>query len=488
MSIRRVLVLLVLLAGGSRAGADAADLERSVQEVIKKAEPSIACLLISRSPAYKDYPPRRPLNASPGWLGDFEHVRGDSNTLDPESAKHRKLDMSHADYVPESFGSGIVIDSDGLILTNAHVVRGAVKVFVRLPGGVESYANIHALDTRSDLAVLKLINRPAQPLKPLNFGEGESIKKGQFVVALANPFAAGYRDGDPSASFGIVSSLRRRAISLPGESDRRRFSLHQFATLVMTDCRLTLGCSGGAIVNLKGELIGVTTSQAALSGVETPGGFALPLSVGVRRIIEVLQRGEEVEYGFLGVQFSSVTRGVQLGTVIKNSPADQAGLKGSDYILSAGGVPVRDVDDVFVTIGTMLAGNTVEVEHAPSLSGPRRKARVTLSKYHTLQPFIASSRPKAIGGLRVDHASLAVQRGGGFTTVIPEGVLIREVEPDSPADRASLQPDKIISHVNGKPVMSPREFYRVLADVRGDVELTVRKAEGGFDRVTLKLE
>jgi S1-C subfamily serine protease len=323
-------------------------------------------------------------------------------------------------------------------------------------------------------------------LKPITLGDGETIRKGQFVVALANPFATGFRDGEPSASFGLVSNLRRRVVNLPAESDRRRLSLAQFATLVMTDCRLVLGSSGGALVNLKGELIGITTSQAALTGVETPGGFALPLDIGVKRIIEVLRRGEEVEYGFLGVRFASRSNMVQLSDVIRQSPADRAGLNNGDTILSVAGIPVRDVDDIFVTIGTMLAGNTVEVERRST--GGTSKVRVTLAKYQTLQSFIASNRPKAIGGLRVDHSSLAVQRGAFAPTIVPDGVLIRDVEPGSPAEKARLQPDKIISHINGRPVMSPREFYRMMVDLHGDVELTVRRAEGGFDKVTLKID
>src|SRR5207253_4289771 len=123
------------------------------------------------------------------------------------------------------------------------------------------------------LAVLRL-NERIPPLKPLSFGDGDAVKKGQFAVALANPFAAGFRDGSPSASWGIVSNLRRRLVKLPGENDRRRLCLHHFATLIMTDAKINVGCSGGALVNLKGEMIGLTTAQASLLGVETPGGYA----------------------------------------------------------------------------------------------------------------------------------------------------------------------------------------------------------------------
>src|SRR6516165_3739421 len=119
-----LIALLVLAIPGESVRADAAVLEKSVQEAIRKTEPSIACILVSRG----------------------KEERGG------EPAE-RKLDMSHPDYVPESYGSGVVIDRKGLILTNAHVVRGAARIFVRLPGGIEGYAEIHALDARSDLAV-----------------------------------------------------------------------------------------------------------------------------------------------------------------------------------------------------------------------------------------------------------------------------------------------------------------------------------------------
>src|SRR5262249_42894439 len=169
---------------------------------------------------------------------------------------------------------------------------------------------------RSDLAVLKLQER-LPDLKPIKLGDGGAARKGQFILSLANPFAAGFRDGSPSASWGILSNVRRR---MPGgltEVERNRLQLQQFGNLFQLDARLNLGCSGGAVLNLDGELIGLSTAQAALSGVETPGGFALPLDAGVRRILEVLKRGEEVEYGFLGVEFDTDRQGVRLRRVLE---------------------------------------------------------------------------------------------------------------------------------------------------------------------------
>src|SRR5262245_11970282 len=336
----------------------AAALEQAVQETVKKAEPSIACVLVSRSELYCRFDVRHrtgETEAVPGRLGRFDrpHLPHPPWRKDDERWKLQKsLDLADPDNTPESYGSGVVLDRTGLILTNAHVVRGATKVFVRLPGGTGSYADIHALDSRSDLAVLKLIDVP-ENLKPIVLGDADGVHKGQIVVSLANPFAAGFRDGSPSASWGIISNLRRRSPGLTSETARNRMSLHQWGTLLQTDVRLEAGCSGGALVNLRGEMIGLTTSRAALTGVETPGGFALPVDTGLRRIIDVLKRGEEVEYGFLGVQFDQgQSEGVGIDKPIGGSPAQKAGLMGGDVLLSIDGKKIRSVDDVFLALGT----------------------------------------------------------------------------------------------------------------------------------------
>src|SRR5204863_5236552 len=143
-------------------------------------------------------------------------------------------------------------------------IRGAAPtgIYVRLPGEKGCYATIHAADQRSDLAVLKL-NAELPGLKAIPLGQGEKLRKGQFVLSLANPFAAGFRDGSPSASWGIVSNLHRRAAR--ADDDEKKVELHVHPILLQTDARLNLGCSGGALLNLRGELIGLTTARAAIN-------------------------------------------------------------------------------------------------------------------------------------------------------------------------------------------------------------------------------
>src|SRR5262245_50137266 len=295
---RFVPVVLVLTVAAARAEPppEAAALQRAVHKVIEAAEPSVACILVSRSEKYGDPLGEGPPDEARGRLGGFNPGR---HRFAPKELVNR-LDLASPDTVPESYGSGVVIHESGLVLTNFHVIEKAKKVFVRLPGPDRaSYADILAADPRADLAVLKLIRGPGD-LKPIKFGDGGKVRKGDWVISLANPFAAGFRDGSPSASWGIISNLRRPAPP-PGPVDetKRAKPLAQYAFLIQTDARLNLGCSGGALLNLDGELIGLSTALAARTGGETAGGYAIPLDANVRKMIEVLKRGEEIEYGFL---------------------------------------------------------------------------------------------------------------------------------------------------------------------------------------------
>src|SRR5579862_586311 len=222
-----LLILALPAAGRADERTRLKDIQEAMEQIIEKAEPSIARVLVSRSDSYADFG-AAPSADEPGKLGTFDTRQLLTRTPREPNEKTRKriiaLDLSHPDYQPEAYGSGVVIDESGLILTNAHVVRGATKLYVRLPGNRGSYANIYALDPRCDMAVLKLIDK-VPDLKALKFGDGGKVRKGQFVVALTNPFAAGFRDSSPSASWGIVSNLRRRALGPVNELDRAKVTL-----------------------------------------------------------------------------------------------------------------------------------------------------------------------------------------------------------------------------------------------------------------------
>lgn len=484
--------------------------EEALQQVIQQLEPSIACILVSRSDDYRRVYNDVPPPDRPGELGGFPpsppRPPPPGSTRPVPDGQLNRLDLADRGNVPESYGSGVVLDEAGLILTNYHVVRDARKVYVRLPGDKGSYANIYAADPRSDLAVLRLIHPPAD-LKPIKFGDGGAVRKGQIVLALAHPFAAGFRDGSPSVSWGIVSNLRRRAPSRGNEDSlpaRQEYTMHHYGTLIQTDARLHAGCSGGALVNLRGEMIGLTTALAALIDSETAGGFAVAMERGIVRIIEdKLKKGEEVEYGFLGVSLRGPdgrNPGLLIDRVTEGSPAWLAGLRSGHTILAVDGVPIREMDDLFLQVGMRLAGTEVRLE--VQVDSAPKTVKVKLAKYFVAGKVIATNRVPAVRGLRVDYVSVLQQKRDRSVGPSPRfapttnqgGVFVSQVLPDSPAMRARLQENDVITHVNEVSVASPTEFYQAVQDIHrkqgqsAPIELTLANPDWHKPVAKVRLE
>jgi len=233
---------------------------------------------------------------------------------------------------------------------------------------------------------------------------------------------------------------------------------------------------------------------ARIRGSDSPGAQAIPLDLETHRIIEALKRGEEVEYGFLGVQLTTELpdqpkRPPRIFRVTPGSPAERAGLRANDTIVSVNGKAVRENDDLFLFVGICLAGGTarIEVERAGDV---RRTFEVKLAKFYVGGPIIAARRPAARGGLRVDYTSILAQRGAisPWGRAPPPGVVIREVVPNSSADKANLQPDKIITQVNGRAVTTPAEYYAEMAKATARAELTILDSQGRPERVPIDLK
>jgi serine protease Do len=492
-----VLILGSLTVAGRSADPPVAALQDQIRKLIDGAAPSVVALVISHNPNY----PHMPIAAerSRGKLGEYTPP-----LVDRFGVKERNpLDLSDAKNIPDNnYGTGVVLDTAGLILTNYHLIENATKVYIRFPGGGGSYADIVAADARSDLAVLRSIGRPAGlsavriadvRVADESGGRQANVFRGMWVVSLAHPFGAGFADGEPSASWGILSNVRRRAPGY-GNEDPRANQLYNYGSLLQTDARLNLGCSGGALINLEGELIGLTSSVAAVTGSEAAGGYAIPMTANFRRIIEALKAGREVEYGFLGVapgRISTVPNlpGLLIESVSPHTPAQAAGLQASqqleDIVQEINGVPVREADDLYFNIGSSTAGTKVRLKIArrERLSGEYTtfEATATLAKYKNSLPSIVSVRPKSVHGLRVDYSSLLAQPTPAFRAgPIPahKGVIVRDLEPNSPAEAAfkklgGIDPTQwMITAVNGESVATPDEFYRA-AGKGGPVRLTV---------------
>lgn len=392
------------------------------------------------------------------------------------------------DFVPNEYGTGVVLDPQGLILTAYHVLGSDSDYYVTTPARRVYRATIKGADPRSDLAVLAVEGGHVGPgdFEPISLGDADHIRKGQIVVALGNPYAIG-RDGQASASWGIVSNLARKAPPLGEEADLpSRRTIHQFGTLIQTDARLNLGTSGGALLNLRGEMVGLTVALAATPGQEQAAGYAIPIDGTFRRVIDTLKAGREVDYGFLGVrpanlrpqELAAGRQGIRVQSVVPGTPAQHDGLRPDDLITAVSGRPVFGSDGLMLEVGRLPAGATARFD--VQRSGHKLQLDVVLAKYPVTGKKVVTSLPPAWRGLRVDYTTALVdpETGiGGRAAGFDEGVAASEVLEGQPAWQAGLRRGMVINQVDETPVRSPGDFRAAVAGKKGPVDL--RLAEHG---------
>ena len=497
-------LLSFLITSGDVAHAQGdlwSQLEAEVVEAIQTAESSVVSVARVKTPVEESE------------SGEFDQRR--SPLDDP-------LNPLSPEFVPAQFGSGVLIAREGhpderLVLTNYHVCIDRFPVgdssearptfFVRTGGGFAGYARIRAADARSDLAVLEFLQdwtdaeRKRSPA--IKFAARSPVRKGQLVVALGNPYAIG-RDGSASAAFGVVGNLIRR----PGVRRRpglpepaKDETIYQLGGLLHLDVRQHLGTSGGALINRQGELIGLTSSMAALDGYEKSAGFAIPMDEFARRAVLELASGWEVDYGLLGVQTSYVSgtardrlrevagRSVapQIDSVIPNSAAGQAGMKRGDVVLSVNGREVSSPIDVTREVGRMSPATQIDLKvWRPSGGGAELNLKVQVGKWpiDDEKGIIATrSRFPAFRGVKVDYSTARRRYLSGFEYVL--GVLVVEVAPGSVADSARIRAGDFISHVNGQPVRTPAEFHDRTGKVEGELNLQLADHRGPVRSVVL---
>jgi S1-C subfamily serine protease len=463
----------------SARSAATAPLEQTLVDAIARAEPSVVA--IGRIAAKPSAEERR--------IGD---IFGELRT-NPSGVA-----------TPRTVGAGVIIDRAGLVLTHYLAVREGDRHTVTTIDRATYAATIRATDPRSGLAVLAIDAKASSPQRTgstpagaaptsfsaLPFGDAATLRKGQFVIAIGNPYAI-QSDGQPTASWGIVTNLARKAPSgtnlndAPGPEGDYRTTLHHLGTLIQTDAKLGFGTAGGALVNLRGELVGLTTTAATIAGHEQPAGYAIPINSTTRRIIDTLKDGREVEYGMLGVGFgygppdatNPTGSRLTLLTVFPGTPAARAGLAGGDVVTRVANLPVNNVDDVQLAISTLPPSTVTTLDYVRG--GRSATTNVTLAKLAVAGKKIVTVRPEPWRGIRVDYCTAleGVQLTEAFASgaIDPEGcVLVAEVAEGSEALKAGVRPGMFISHVGGKRVTTPTEFQAAArsAGEKFDVRLT----------------
>ncbi|MCR9295219.1 MAG: trypsin-like peptidase domain-containing protein [bacterium] len=463
------------------AAAVIAAMEQATVAAIAKAEQSVVA--IARVPRNRTAPDRAQSNALSLGL---------SLGLDDP--------LTNPDFVPTFFGSGVVISEDGYIVTCSHVLDDPKQndYYVWLdrrayPARVTGVAaKVSASDPFSDLAVIKIDD---QRLQPIEFGDTSNLRKGQFVLALGNPDAIA-RDGQASASWGMISNLNRMAPSQQADSSAIKESIHEYGTLIQTDARLGLGTSGGALIDLDGKMIGLTTSLSARLGVESSAGFAIAVDKLFLRVVSQLKLGKLPEFGFLGIQPEELRitekrrgmRGARVSVVLPGLPGDEAGLRPQDVIIQVDDEPIHDRNDLFRELSSAAAGQSVDLlVHRRQFEAARPNllkltARVSKKLVSTSRPGYARNAFTAWRGMLVEYAtaipSELTQAGIWRTARSQPQIVVSEVEPDSPAWQAGLRPGNGIFRVNGKTPESPEDFYSMVEASSGTVKMEIVEPNG----------
>lgn len=378
-----------------------------------------------------------------------------------------------------NLGSGVIVDSRGYILTNNHVISGADVIWVKLSDGSTYKASVVGKDERTDLALLKISR--ARPFPVAVLGDSDLIKVGDVVLAIGNPF--GYSE---TVTLGIISALGRGL----GEDKRGYY--------IQTDAAINPGNSGGPLVNMRGEVIGINT---AIKTAGYPGnigiGFAIPSNIA-KKVFKELQEKGKVIPGYLGVtlqdltpdlaEYFGVSEGVLITQVMKNSPAEKAGLRAEDIIVSYQGKKVTSASQLSALVGTTPPGKTVEIgiirDKKPLF------IRVTIAERTEeieakLQP--AEEKIEDPIGLEVEEITPKLARERGLSRT--EGVVVRRVIPGSIAEQVGIQENDIILEVNRKPINTIADYKEIISKYKKGTTLVMRlQRDGAIIYITAKID
>lgn len=400
-----------------------------------------------------------------------------------------------SDYA-SSFGSGFFFREDGYILTNAHVVKNAQELTVRTASGYEYPAEVVGVDPSTDLAVIKV--KPEEDITVIPFGDSEALKVGDWAIAIGNPFPQ--QGLDRTVTVGVISAKGRSNLQFGRETP-------QYQDYIQTDASINPGNSGGPLLNLRGEAIGVNAAISSPTGSSVGIGFAIPINLA-RSIVPDLIASGKVSRGWLGVWLANVTvkearsqglstvRGVKIDSVFANSPAQRAGIREGDLIVTFNDQEVLNAGQFSVLVSTVRIGSTVPIELLRA--GKRIKVNAVVADRETYQ--VASTRTYQPPAGRND---LSEQEwiGMEFVTFTPaiaqdlgirwvEGVYVTKVYPGTPADRASITEGTIIMQVNNSEVESAGDVARIARQVGnngGKIPLIVIEPGGSMARKVVRI-
>jgi serine protease Do len=372
----------------------------------------------------------------------------------------------------QGLGSGVVVSPEGYIITNNHVIEGATEIRVRMQDGRELPAKTIGRDPNTDIAVLKI---EAKDLQVITLGDSDRVEPGQIAIAMGNPFGL-----DQTVTMGIVSAVGRGGLGIEDYED-----------FIQTDAAINPGNSGGALVNARGELIGINTAILAGQGGSNRGiGFAVPVNMA-RGVMDQLIRSGRVTRGYIGATVQDVTpqlarsfglentRGALIGDVVADGPAARGGLQRGDIVTRVNDQDITSSRQLRLLISQMQPGANVRL--GVLRNRQQQTIQVSLGELPTeaspAVPGQEAPEERALQGFAVQPLTPQIIR----QLELPpgtRGVVVTRVDPGSPAERAGLRRGDVIQEVNRKAVANEREL-RAAARGAGDAPVLLLVNRGG---------
>jgi serine protease Do len=346
-------------------------------------------------------------------------------------------------------GSGFIIDRNGTILTNYHVVDGAQKIAVTLSDGKNYDAKVIGKDQKSDIAVIKI--DAGRDLPAANFGDSDRLEVGEWVMAIGNPFGL-----DHTVTSGIVSAKGRHIGAGP------------YDNFIQTDASINPGNSGGPLINLRGEVVGINTAIFSQSGGNIGIGFAIPTN-SVKELLPQLKDKGKVVRGYLGTTVQKITpeiadslglkqsKGALVAEVQKGSPAERAGVKLGDIITEFDRKEIKDSSDLPSLVARVTPGMTVQLK----ILRDGKEVTLPLTVGEMKEDEIVASTQQGDLGLAVQPVTPEIAESLGIDRA--EGLVVTSVTPGSAADEAGLRAGDLIAQVNRRPVKNLAEYNREIA-------------------------
>ncbi|MBM4298517.1 MAG: DegQ family serine endoprotease, partial [Deltaproteobacteria bacterium] len=341
-----------------------------------------------------------------------------------------------------------IIDANGTILTNYHVVDGADKISVTLSDGKNYDAKVIGKDQKSDIAVIKI--EAARNLPAANLGDSDRLEVGEWVMAIGNPFGL-----DHTVTSGIVSAKGRNIGAGP------------YDNFIQTDASINPGNSGGPLINLRGEVVGINTAIFSQSGGNIGIGFAIPAN-SVKELLPQLRDKGKVVRGFIGTSIQKVTpeiaeslnlkqaRGALVSDLVKGGPAEQAGLKHGDIIVEFDRKEIKESSDLPIQVARVTPGTAVQVK----ILRDGKETTLPLTVGEMKDGEIVAATQEGEFGLTVQPVTAQLAENLGLERT--EGLVITAVKRGSAAEQAGLRTGDVITEINRQPIKDLADYNREL--------------------------